>query len=383
MFKKSIQTVIVIFVVSTSCNPKIKTASDVVDAHLNATVLEKADWADFKAQKSYLNFKIKMGGNLVNSVEQVVSTKGTSYQKTETYQDAVLAETLLTNPNSSYMIKFEKGRFVGMNNFPAQAISLMPVSDFQKLKSDFNLKDTIWSGKPVYQLVSESSGEEYMFDKDSKYLIAIISKSMYGRSETTFSDHRAVSGYILPFRIVTVIPGSGFESELNFSKIEVNPVFSTSEFELDSTWKRLSKGQKIPDFEIPYAENQDKKFSSKDLKGKVTLIDFWATWCKPCLEEFPAIKESYAAYSDRGFEVISISLEKDRQRLMAYLDKNPFPWDYTLYSAGELKSQLAIDFQIVALPRQLLIDEKGTIIAMDLDLREGRLNNVLKDLLDN
>lgn len=382
MHRIIIKTGIIICIFLISCNPSTTTVSDVIDDNLSATT-NQADWTDFKSQKSYLKFKIKIGGNVVNSVNQVMSTQGNAYQKTETFQNDILSEMTLTNKGKSAMVKFENGEFYGVNEIPTETVNLTPLSTLIKNQSDFFLKDTLWSEKPVYQLVNDSLDETYTFDQVSKYLIAFTSQNMYGKSTTTYSDYKEVDGYILPFKEVTSIPEAGYEIEMIYSEIEVNPEFSANYFDLDPSWNRLTKGQNIPDFELPYVLSEDKFVTHQNLKGKIVLIDFWATWCKPCIEEFPSIKENYKTYKDKGFEVVSISVDKDKDRLLKFLEKNPFPWKYSLYSEGELKSELAKKFQIVALPRQILIEENGKIIAMDAELRDGKLKNILKTLTKN
>ena len=62
------------------------------------------------------------------------------------------------------------------------------------------------------------------------------------------------------------------------------------------------------------------------MKGKVVLIDFWATWCGPCVKEIPSIKKLYDKYQRRGFEVVGISLDSDRETLEAFIDKNGMGW---------------------------------------------------------
>lgn len=362
-----------------SCNTSITNVSELIEAHEKATT-NNTNWNDFNSKKAFYNFKIKIGGKLVNSVDQVVSTKGFDFQKTETFQNDVLSQMIITQKGNTSVVKFESGEFFGVNDIPAETVSISTITRLKKSINEFHLKDTLWSDSLAYLLVNDSLGETYVFDQNSKYLKAIITQNMYGKSTTVYSDYRAESGFVLPFKIVTSIPEAGYETEMTFSKIVVNPNFDSDYFELDKTWNRLAKGGSIPDFELPYAEDDSIFLKSQDLKGKIVLIDFWATWCKPCLEEFPIIKDNYKTYGHKGFEVVSISVDKDKDRLLKFLKANPFPWKNSLYSEGELRSDLAKNFQIVALPKQILLDENGKIIAMDNDLRDGKLEKILKNM---
>jgi thiol-disulfide isomerase/thioredoxin len=74
------------------------------------------------------------------------------------------------------------------------------------------------------------------------------------------------------------------------------------------------------------AEITGKILDEKSLNGKIVLLDFWATWCGPCVGEFPQLKKLYEKYHQRGFEIIGYSVDADVQRLTAYLEQKPLPW---------------------------------------------------------
>lgn len=99
----------------------------------------------------------------------------------------------------------------------------------------------------------------------------------------------------------------------------------------------------------------------RQMKGKVVLIDFWATWCGPCLAEVPRMKSLYEKAYERGFEVIGISLDKTPEALKTYLEKNPTPWPQQWNKAWN-------DFGINSIPTMWLVDKKG--IVRDVDARK-------------
>jgi len=64
----------------------------------------------------------------------------------------------------------------------------------------------------------------------------------------------------------------------------------------------------------------------KTLEGKVVLLDFWATWCGPCIAEFPHLKRLYEQYRDKGLEIVDYCVDSDTEMMYAYLKRNPVPW---------------------------------------------------------
>lgn len=137
-------------------------------------------------------------------------------------------------------------------------------------------------------------------------------------------------------------------------------------------------GSKAPQFSGPNPEGQE--LALKDLMGKVTLIDFWAAWCKPCREENPNIVRVYNKYRDQGFNVVGISLDREDQRgrwLQAIEDDNlDWPQISHLQYWNEPIAQL---YGIRAIPAAFILDENGVIVARDV--RGPELEKKVQELL--
>jgi thiol-disulfide isomerase/thioredoxin len=101
------------------------------------------------------------------------------------------------------------------------------------------------------------------------------------------------------------------------------------------------------------------------MKGKVTLIDFWATWCGPCVGEFPALKKLHAEFGPKGFQIVGVSLDgDDRKAFEAWLAKNGAGWPQ-LYDGKGWDTPLAQEFGVRGIPFTVLLDREGRILAVD------------------
>ena len=96
------------------------------------------------------------------------------------------------------------------------------------------------------------------------------------------------------------------------------------------------------------------------LKGKVVLIDFWATWCGPCVQELPNVKATYARLHGKGFEILGISLDSSREQLNAFLQKEQMPWPQFFDGKG-WENEISRGFEVTGIPTMWLVDKKGIV----------------------
>lgn len=118
--------------------------------------------------------------------------------------------------------------------------------------------------------------------------------------------------------------------------------------------------------------------SLKQSLGKVTLIDFWASWCAPCREENPNVVALYNEFHSKGLNIISVSLDNDASKWKEAIAKDKLSWTQ-VSNLKEMKDAIALQYNVTQIPTTFLLDSKGKIVA--IDLYGDRLKHKIKELL--
>src|SRR5262249_11562836 len=119
-----------------------------------------------------------------------------------------------------------------------------------------------------------------------------------------------------------------------------------------------------------------------DYRGKVVLVDFWATWCGPCIAELPNVESAYEKYHADGFEVIAVSLDRTRDRLEKFVGERKLPWPQIFFDEEGKRfwsNPLVKEHKVGSIPATFLLDRDGKVAATNL--RGGRLEEAVAHLL--
>ncbi len=162
---------------------------------------------------------------------------------------------------------------------------------------------------------------------------------------------------------------------LLISSIGLYPVFAQN--------TKMDIGTKANDIILLNPEGKEVKLSS--IKGKIVLIDFWASWCGPCRVENPNLVKTYARFKDekfkgaKGFEIYSVSLDKNKEAWLKAIEKDNLSWAYHVSDLKGWQSAAGRMYGVSFIPQNFLLNEKGIIVAKNL--RGAQLDAELEKLM--
>ena len=166
--------------------------------------------------------------------------------------------------------------------------------------------------------------------------------------------------------------------ETQVKQIEMQKEMRKKEAEERDRLEKLSAiGSIAPELNFPSPNGE--VITIESLRGNYVLIDFWASWCRPCRAENPNVVKLYNEYKDKGFTVFSVSLDKDKNRWLDAIKQDNLYWPNHVSDLKQWKSEAVKTYGFTGIPFTVLIDQEGQIIAKNL--RGAALDNKIKELL--
>ena len=183
-------------------------------------------------------------------------------------------------------------------------------------------------------------------------------------------ENPASNALALGLRTIKMVPGQsaalGQRIDDIFTKTLTSEAAKGMQAVIDAGAKQKAATGKP--FVLVGKTSEGKDFSTKEYAGKVVLIDFWATWCGPCVAELPRVKDMYAKYHEKGLEIVGISCDGDGEKLASFTKKNEMPWvqlwDKEKQGAAGKPAvwhALAEEWKVNGIPQMFLIDRNGVL----------------------
>lgn len=262
-----------------------------------------------------------------------------------------------------------------------QYISGTPNNDaFQKFLDDTNpFEDEADEIEDRIRITLASGGDASEFYRQMGDLqdrfTALLAQSIKENANKLYGYQQLVDNYSLfePEEVMemlqTLAPTFGQDLVFNQLTAMINEQLATS------------LGHPYLDFEAQildkkYGFTGTAKLSDYVSKSKITLLDFWASWCSPCINEIPNLKAAYDKFKSKGFEIVSVSVDDDTDDWIKAVKDNKMNW-IQLWNGEDMQNSAAVKYSITAIPATFLIDAEGTIIGRNL--RDSELEEALTD----
>ena len=256
------------------------------------------------------------------------------------------------------------------NNDNTHTYIIKGSDDSEKIK-EFN-KISNFYGEKNSKLVAEYQEKSQKLGKQSDSLLKVYMPTFqknladYGTAVLKFVNDNKTS--LAGFYAATSLDVYKFEPQLVAYSDDIkenfkdNPGVQTFVRQMEKI-KPVSIGHKAPDFTVTGVDGKPIKLA--DYKGKYVMLDFWASWCMPCRQENPNVVKQYAAFNSKGFNILGISLDKDKAAWQKAINDDKLTWAHGS-DLNSFEGPTETLYHIEAIPSNFIIDPQGNIVAKNI-----------------
>ncbi|WP_396178362.1 redoxin domain-containing protein [Flavobacterium sp.] len=265
------------------------------------------------------------------------------------YKDSIAKSKIGGTPDNIELQKFNV-----FSQSVQQKLQKFQADNAEKMKTAQSNKDNA----TIQQLMDEfgilqnellNYTATYPEKNPNSFLSVLLLDNMFNQPEVNIQKIKTVYGS-LSSKLQNTKPGLSIKTKIG-------------------NFKDLSEGNTAPDFSAPTPEG--KTLSLKQAMGKVTIIDFWASWCGPCRKENPSVVALYKEFHPKGLNIIGVSLDKDGAKWKEAIAKDDLTWSH-VSNLQFWTDPIAVLYNIKSIPATYILDDKGVIIANNLRGEELR-----------
>ena len=283
------------------------------------------------------------------------------------------AQFFLDNASITVAANKDSLRNTKITGSPTHEVFKIYIAEMEKLSKEVKaLQDK-------YQNAMSMNNTDAAEKAKIDYQAMIDNNKVYTKNFVKEHSNSIVSAYIALFQLADQIDGT----ELDSITSKFAPEISKSEYvvklkELVQEQKKTAIGALAPDFTMNDTEGKPVQLSS--LKGKIVLVDFWASWCGPCRQENPNVVKLYQQYHGKGFEILGVSLDKTKEDWLKAIKDDNLTWIH-VSDLQFWQNAAARLYGVNAIPQSFLLDKDGKIIGKGL--RGEQLAKKLMELFPN
>jgi len=279
-------------------------------------------------------------------------------------------QLFLDNSNVKVVAQKDSLRSTKITGSPSQDIFQIYLTELERINKD------IAKLQAKYQAAMSKANVDEAKKAEIDGTALMDNMKVFTKNFVKEHNKSVVAAYIALVQLSSQIEGAELDSIVTKFPAEISKsVYVIKVKEIADAMKKTSIGAVAPDFTMNDPEGKPIQLSS--LRGKVVMIDFWASWCGPCRQENPNVVKLYQKYHDKGFEILGVSLDKTKEEWVKAIKADQLSWlhvsDFQFW-----QNTAARLYSVNEIPQSFLLDKDGKIIAKGLrgDLLAAKLNEL-------